>query len=245
MVSVLAGLAVLAVGFYALKLWSGMDAKTLTRYVVRAGAYLALSAALGALLTGRLGAALPLAVLGLALLGRDSPGGLSGRIKAMFPGLFGGGAPPRVSRVRSPMLEMELDHRSGVLTGRIVAGPQAGVALDSLDLPGLLALRTGLDPQSLSLIEAYLDRRAPAWREHVKADAGRGNMGGGGQRPADSAMTEEEAYQVLGLEPGADEATVRTAHRNLMKKLHPDHGGSGYLAARVNQAKDVILRRHG
>ncbi len=245
MVSVLAGLLLLGVGLYALRIWSGMDAKALTRLVIRVGAYLSLSAALGALLTGRFGAAIPLAVLGVALLGRVNPGGLAGQFKSMFGGVFGGQAAPRVSRVRSPVLEMELDHRTGALSGHIIAGPQAGVSLETLDLPALLALRRTLDPQSLSLIEAYLDRRAPAWREHAQGDAGRGDMGGGGHRPADSAMTEEEAHQVLGLEPGADEAAVRAAHRNLMKKLHPDHGGSGYLAARVNQAKDVILRRHG
>lgn len=244
MISVLAGLLLLGVGLYALKLWSGMDAKALAAFVTRTGAYLALSAAIGALLTGRFGAAIPLGVLGFALLGRVSPGGVGGRFRSMFAGVFSGRSGPQVSKVRSALLEMELDHRTGALTGQIIAGPQAGVSLETLDLPALLALRRTLDPQSLSLIEAYLDRRAPAWREHVQGDAGRGDMGGGGNRP-DAAMTEEEAHQVLGLQPGADEAAVRAAHRNLMKKLHPDHGGSGYLAARVNQAKDVILRRHG
>ncbi len=238
MASVLAGLALLGVGLYVLKLWTGMDAKTLSRFVMRTGAWLALTGAVGALVTGRIGAAIPLAVVGLALLGRVSP---NGDWKSALGGLFGGGA-ARVSRVRSAMLEMALDHRSGTLTGRVIAGPLAGTELDSLDLPALLSLRTTLDPQSLGLIEAYLDRRAPAWREHVQGDAGRGNMGGG--RPVDTAMSEEEAYQVLGLEPGADEAAVRAAHRTLMKKLHPDQGGSDYLASRVNQAKDVILRRH-
>jgi curved DNA-binding protein CbpA len=57
-------------------------------------------------------------------------------------------------------------------------------------------------------------------------------------------MTQEEAYQVLGLQPGADTETITHAHRSLMKKLQPDQGGSTYLAARVNQAKDVLLRRH-
>ncbi|WP_029004584.1 DnaJ domain-containing protein [Azorhizobium doebereinerae] len=245
MVSLLAGLALLGVGLYVLKLWTGMDAKALSLFVMRTGAWLALTGAVGALVTGRIGAAIPLAVVGLALLGRVSPGGnWKAMLGGMFGGLFGGARAPRVSRVRSAMLEMELDHGSGLLSGKIIAGPRAGMALDALDLPDLLALRAGLDPQSLSLIEAYLDRRAPAWREHVQGDAGHGDMGGGRGRAADTAMTEEEAYQVLGLEPGADETAVRAAHRNLMKKLHPDQGGSGYLASRVNQAKDVILRRH-
>ena len=117
MVSVLAGLLLLAVGLYALKLWSGMDAKTLARLVTRAGAYLALSAAVGALLTGRLVAAIPLGVLGFALLGRVSPGGMGGAFQSMFGGVFGGRKAPRVSRVRSAMLEMELDHRTGALSG--------------------------------------------------------------------------------------------------------------------------------
>jgi len=69
---------------------------------------------------------------------------------------------------------------------------------------------------------------------------------GGAQGPrqsrgAPSGMSREDAYAVLDLAPGASETMIREAHRRLMAKLHPDRGGSDYLAAQINQARDVLL----
>ena len=102
----------------------------------------------------------------------------------------------------------------------------------------LAGLVGALDDESRALLLAYLDRRKPGWRENAQDDAT------AGRRAASSGkMTEKEAYQILGLQPGASANEVTRAHRTLMKKLHPDQGGSTYLAARVNEAKETLLRR--
>jgi curved DNA-binding protein CbpA len=55
-------------------------------------------------------------------------------------------------------------------------------------------------------------------------------------------MDEATALDILGLERGADEPAIRAAHRRLMSRVHPDHGGSDWLAARINQARDFLLK---
>jgi DnaJ-domain-containing protein 1 len=158
----------------------------------------------------------------------------------MFAGLGSKRSKGQSSRVRSQFIDMMLDHDSGELRGQIVAGPNAGHSLDEFDLPQLTAMISGFDAESVSLLESYLDRRFPAWRQDAQ-----GNPAGGQSRPATSGkMTNEEAYQILGLQPGAGRDEIGRAHRSLMKKLHPDQGGSTYLAARVNEAKDTLLRTH-
>jgi hypothetical protein len=92
------------------------------------------------------------------------------------------------------------------------------------------------------LFAADADGEAAAGREHAQRDAGPGRGFAG--PPRGSEMTEQEAYKVLGIEPGANAQDIARAHRTLMKKFHPDQGGTTYLAARVNEAKDVLLRRH-
>src|SRR5262249_54409390 len=128
----------------------------------------------------------------------------------------------------------------GALAGRIVAGPDAGHSLDEYDLPQLAAMMPNFDAESVALLESYLDRRFPAWRENTE----RNTAGGERRAPAGGQNTDEEGYQIPGLQGGAGGDEIGRAHRPLMKKLHPDRGGSTYLAARVNEAKDTLLRTH-
>jgi len=133
---------------------------------------------------------------------------------------------------------MELDHDTGRMSGRVLAGSYQGASLDALDQSALMKLLGEVDDDSRDLLAAYLDRREPGWREHAQHHAGSGT------RPTSSGkMTEEEAYQILGLQRGASTEEISRAHRSLIKKLHPDQGGTTYLAARINEAKDVLLRR--
>ncbi len=150
------------------------------------------------------------------------------------------------SQVRTRFLQMRLDHDSGELDGEIIDGPHSGQLLSSLDLPELLELLreySVVDQQSASVLEAYLDRtRDPGWRD-ATGSAERGRAGGGrGDTAATGSMTREEALEILDLEDGASPEDIREAHRRLMQKLHPDHGGSNYLAAKLNEAKELLLR---
>jgi hypothetical protein len=226
-----------------LQMFRAANPAVLARALKIAGGIVALAVAAFVGLRGELAVAIPLGVFGAGLLGWVPFGGQTGF------GNFGSigdifGARPRSSgqrsHVRSHFLDMTLDHDSGALKGTIVAGPYVGRSLDSFDLPQLTALMASVDAESIPLLESYLDRRFPAWRQNAQGNG----AGRQGRAPPSGKMTEEEAYQILGLQPGAGRDEIGRAHRTLMKKLHPDQGGSTYLAARVNEAKDTLLRTH-
>jgi hypothetical protein len=136
---------------------------------------------------------------------------------------------------------MSLDHRTGTLAGTVLEGPYRGRQLDKLSLTqllDLLQLARATDSQSAALLETYLDRTfGDRWRQ---ADADPGPKKNAGSR-TDSMMTRDEALAILALPQDASDQDVRAAHRRLIQKLHPDRGGSDYLAAKINQAKDLLL----
>lgn len=138
------------------------------------------------------------------------------------------------STVETATLVMTLDHASGRMSGRVRRGPQAGRELADLSLAELLALLDacrGEDADSVPLLEAWLDRAFPDWRT-ARSEP---------EAPASGAMTRAEALAILGLAEGATPRQIKAAHRRLMAAAHPDHGGSDWLAARINQARDRLL----
>jgi DnaJ-like protein len=179
----------------------------------RALAALVLAAAAGLAALRMFALAVPAAALGVGLW--RSGGGT-------------GPSPGRTSEVATAALRMTLDHDSGAMDGEVLAGPFEGARLSDLsaeDLQRLLeAFETAGDEDSLSLLLAYLDRR----------------HGGRAEEPPRAPMTEAEAYRILGLAPGASLEEVRAAYRRLIRRVHPDLGGSGPLAAMINAAKELL-----
>lgn len=141
------------------------------------------------------------------------------------------------SRIRTRYLAMVLNHDSAEMSGEVLVGEYAGRPLSSLGLDELLRLLHECrgDGDSAQLLQAFLSREHPDWRESAGGDGG-APPGAGSEE-----MTRENALAILGLEAGAERAEIVAAHRELMRKLHPDRGGNDYLAQKVNAAKDVLL----
>lgn len=167
-------------------------------------------------------------------------------LPSLLSGAANGGAEGKSgnqSRVSSDILEMSLDHDSGTMSGKILKGPMAGRELADLsesEFLELLRYCRAQDEDSARLLETYLDRRfGDSWRADDEASSDSGTSGECGN--SGGPLTEREALDILGLEPGASREEVIRAHRRMMQKVHPDHGGSNYLAARINEAKECLL----
>jgi hypothetical protein len=205
---------------------------TAVTFVVLLGGYLAV--------TGRLGWALFAAPALYPLYQRLRQAmRMSKTFTRMNQANDGGLGTGQTSEVRTRFVRMVLDHDTGEMNGDVLTGRFAGKTLRNLPLENLLALLAEArdDDDSVQVLTAYLERyHGDVWRERA-AGAGTGQ---GASSPS-STMTREEAYAILGLDSGADAAAVKAAHHRLMSKIHPDHGGSTYLAAKINQAKDLLL----
>ncbi len=147
----------------------------------------------------------------------------------------------RQSQVNSRFLRMTLDHDTGTLDGEVLSGTHAGTRLGELSLAQLQALLKQYrhdDTDSARLLESYLERvHGTQWRTGFTQEESQGSS----ESAFGGAMTREEACRILGLDADADREAIIAAHRRLMQKLHPDRGGSDYLAAKINQAKDCLL----
>jgi len=191
-----------------------------------------------ALITGRLhplfaalAALVPLAYRAVGLYQTFSTiRSFTSRMKA---GASPGPTPGQTSEVETEFVRMRLDHDTGEMDGTVRQGRYEGRTLRELDLPELLELldECRADRQSMAVLEAYLDRVHEDWRGHRRAPPGRSPDG----------MSEDEARAVLGVGPDATREEIVQAHRRLMQRLHPDRGGSDYLAAKLNAAKDLLL----
>jgi hypothetical protein len=236
------------------------DPKFLAKVLKFGGAAICGMLAVFFLVRGRIDAAMMLGAVAAVVLGYLP------RSLLPFGGLFGGRGPGsrlgsgwqrartgnadidgtgsnsgQQSNVETGWLRMQLDHATGRMDGDVLQGRHAGERLSSLSFEDLILLLRDCqshDNQAAALLEAYLDRSiGEDWRER----AAQGDAGEAASPAQSGSMTREQAWEVLGLQPGANDAEIRTAHRRLMKKFHPDQGGSTYLAAQINRAKDLLL----
>jgi len=214
------------------------DTRAVTKALKWIGICVFVGVGLFFLVTGRLGwafMALP-ALLPWFLRAR-----LLVRAAKTFSRMTGGfQRPNQTSDVETPTLRMTLDHQTGEMTGVVLKGAFAGSQVEDLTEDKVLELLSFCydeDQDAARLLESYLDRYFPSWRQH-----GQHTNGADGGFSSDGTMDRREAYKILGLEEGADEDLIKEAHRRLVNGLHPDHGGSDYLAAKINLAKDVLLK---
>jgi hypothetical protein len=234
MLYLVGGFALLSGFLLLVYLFVNADPARLARGLKVTGVVVAVAAVATLAISGRLAALLvPVAMLMPLLV----------RVRALLD-RYRTPAGGQTSTVATPFLRMTLDHDTGSMTGTILRGRFSGMRVEELGSADLLALLRECraeDEEGARLLEAYLDRVHPDWRDELAGERPGGSRGAA--RPTSGDMTVEEAYAILGLAPGADAEAIKEAHRRLMVKLHPDHGGSDYLATKINRARDVLLHR--
>lgn len=154
---------------------------------------------------------------------------------------YGSAGPADTSSIRTRFLLVQLQHSSGEMTGEVLEGAFKGAELLSLSLEQLLKLagECSQDGDSLQILEAYLDRMHSEWRnESAGAEK---DWDQNATSHSESVMTEAMALEILGLSAGADKDSIVQAHRRLMQRMHPDRGGSDYLAKKINAARDFLI----
>jgi hypothetical protein len=225
------GVSLVIGGILVLRWFVDADVKNVLRFARWTGIGLVVLAGVFLLISGRLAW---LWIVAMGLLPWISRFRMLRRVAQAARGPRGGNQ----SQVETRFVTMTLDHDSGDMDGKVREGPYAGQRLSAMNLEDLVALyRAALeaDVQSASVLESYLDRfHGDGWR-------GDGDAGGAAPAGDDGPMTKAEAYRILNLAPGASKAEINQSHRDLMKKMHPDHGGSDYLAAKINEAKEKLL----
>ena len=247
MAAVLLGLFALVAGVLLLKWYADADVKTLKKSIRWAGVSLLVLIILVLAATGRLGAAFAVfigflgwvwRVFNIIQMGRQMGGRFQGF--GFGHGLGGNSGDAQTSQVESDFLCMQLDHATGSMDGQVLYGSFKGRRLVDLSMEelGVLLQEVQLDPDSLNLLEAYIDRMHPGWGGDTDRKSGEEHSAA----TQSSIMSDEEARKVLGVSARADYKEIKEAYRRLMSQLHPDRGGSDYLAAKVNQAKDTLSK---
>lgn len=225
------GLVIVVGGWYLIKSFANAQPAQVRGLIRKLGGIAVIAFAGFLTLRGELNIAIPLFMLGLGLMGQQAmfPNGMPWQRKT----------PGQASRVSTSLIAMQLDHDTGRMEGEVLAGALRGRKLSSLSLSEAQLLHrdcAAAPDQSRALLEAWIERSHPEWRASW-------NSGSAGASPATASpkMTRAEALAILGLKDGATPDAVRAAHRRLMKTAHPDLGGSDYLAAKINEAKEYLL----
>ncbi len=228
----LAAMAILGIIWLTIKYMARADPKNIKKTMRNVGGAFAIFLSLILTLKGALPIAIPVFLFGLGILGLGHLAGIE------LP--WASSRKITKSKIQTRILSVDLDHSDGKIQGTVISGQFNGQSLSQLNQTQLLDLLEecfAAGDQSPQLLQAYLDTTHPQWRQNYHGDTA--STGPGYNNNA--AMDEAEALAVLGLNNGASKKQIITAHRKLMKQYHPDHGGSDYLAAKINQAKDFLL----